>query len=78
MFRPKKRPEKPKPADCYFCQAKTTPDYKDKTTLSRFVSDRGKILARGYSGLCARHQRGLSRAIKRARFLALIPFVAKI
>lgn len=77
MLRPKKR-ELPKPGDCFFCKAKATPDYKDKATLGRFVSDRGKILPRGRSGLCSKHQRQLSVAVKRARYLALVPFAAKI
>jgi small subunit ribosomal protein S18 len=50
-------------------------DYKDERTLVRFTAERGKILPRRLSGTCARHQRQLSRAIKRARFLALLPFI---
>ncbi len=50
-------------------------DYKDERLLSRFTTERGKILPSRLSGMCARHQRQLSRAIKRARHLALIPFV---
>ena len=48
-------------------------DYKDEKLLSRFISDRGKILPRRLSGVSARHQRQLSVAIKRARYLALLP-----
>ena len=51
-------------------------DYKDERRLSRFITERGKILPRRISGTCARHQRQLSTAIKRARFLALIPYIA--
>ena len=51
-------------------------DYKDERRLSRFITERGKILPRRISGVCARHQRQLSTAIKRARFLALLPYIA--
>ncbi len=62
---------------CMFCTDKIrTPDYKDLKRLQRHVSDRGKILPRRRTGACARHQRGVSLAIKRARHLALLPFVA--
>lgn len=51
-------------------------DYKDIRTLSRFVTERGKILPRRISGLTARQQREMSTAIKRARYLALLPYIA--
>jgi len=61
---------------CVFCAEKVEKvDYKDANTLSRFLSERGKIRPRRQTGLCARHQRQLARAIKRARHLALLPFV---
>jgi small subunit ribosomal protein S18 len=50
-------------------------DYKDERTLQRFITDRGKILPRRLSGTCARHQRQLGTAIKRARHIALLPFI---
>ena len=50
-------------------------DYKDEKLLSRFISERGKILPRRLSGVSARHQRQLQVAIKRARFLALLPYI---
>jgi small subunit ribosomal protein S18 len=50
-------------------------DYKDDKLLRRFVTDRGKIVPRRISGTCSRHQIQLTRAIKRARFLALLPYV---
>lgn len=50
-------------------------DYKDFERLRRFVTDRGKIEPRRKSGVCAKHQRALSNAIKRARHLALLPYV---
>jgi small subunit ribosomal protein S18 len=62
---------------CQFCADKVrTPDYKDVKRLQRFLSERGKILPRRRTGTCARHQRGLTTAIKRARHMALLPFVA--
>ncbi|NJO84107.1 MAG: 30S ribosomal protein S18 [Blastochloris sp.] len=62
---------------CAFCTEQIrTPDYKDIKRLQRFVSERGKILPRRRTGTCARHQRGLTTAIKRARHMALLPFVA--
>lgn len=61
---------------CVFCAENVAHvDYKDADTLSRFLSERGKIRPRRQTGLCARHQRQLARAIKRARHLALLPFV---
>jgi small subunit ribosomal protein S18 len=50
-------------------------DYKDERTLTRFLTERGKILPSRLSGTCARHQRQLSTAIKRARELALLPYI---
>jgi len=52
-------------------------DYKDVRRLRGFVSDRGKIVPRRISGSCARHQRQLTRAIKRARAMALVPYAAE-
>lgn len=60
---------------CSFCVDKIgTIDYKDVAKLRRFISERGKILPRRVTGTCARHQRDLTVAIKRARHLALLPF----
>lgn len=60
---------------CHFCMDGIgVVDYKDIGRLRRYVSDRGKIEPRRQSGTCAKHQRQLSRAIKRARHVALIPF----
>ena len=50
-------------------------DYKDDRGLARFTTERGKILPSRLSGMCSRHQRQLSEAIKRARYLALLPFI---
>jgi small subunit ribosomal protein S18 len=62
---------------CKFCTGKYKMDYKDAQVLRRFTSDRGKILPRRITGTCAKHQRQLSRTIKRARVLALLPFVSR-
>jgi len=63
---------------CKFCEEGIDViDYKDEKRLRRFITDRGKIIPRRTSGTCTRHQRQLSRAIKRARHLALLPFVAE-
>ena len=62
---------------CLFCTEKTAViDYKDPIRLRKFVSERGKILPRRVSGTCAKHQRELTTAIKRARVIALLPYVA--
>jgi small subunit ribosomal protein S18 len=50
-------------------------NYKDERTLGRFITDRGKLLPRRITGACARHQRQVGRAIKRARYLAILPFI---
>lgn len=64
---------------CIFCVEKSGHiDYKDVNLLRRYVSDRGKIRPRRQTGVCAKHQRQLAVAIKRARHMALLPFVAEI
>lgn len=63
---------------CFFCTDKREPDYKDIELLTRYLSERGKIVSRGRTGICRNHQRKLSLAIKRARALALLPFVIKV
>jgi small subunit ribosomal protein S18 len=61
---------------CVFCQANVIDiNYKDTNTLKRYLSSFGKIVSRKRSGVCTWHQRKLSNAIKRARFMALLPFV---
>lgn len=60
---------------CCFCETKTEPDYKDYGFLVRFFNVRGGILGRGKTGVCSKHQRLLSQAMKRARHLALLPFL---
>jgi small subunit ribosomal protein S18 len=67
-----RRPQK----SCPFCETRVRfIDYKDDRTLGRFLTDTGKILPSRLSGVCARHQRQLAVSIKRARYLALIPYI---
>ena len=62
---------------CRFCEAKDVYiDYKDEKRLHRFVSEQGKIIPKRITGTCAKHQRELAVALKRARHLALLPFVS--
>ncbi len=60
---------------CAFCGKDSVIDYKDTAKLKRYVSERGKILPRRITGNCAKHQRALTAAIKRARHVALMPYV---
>ncbi len=89
MNTPPARPERPERGErggrgrfqrrrmCAFCVDKIDNiDYKDVNTLRRFVSDQGQIDSRRRTGTCARHQRRLTTAIKRARHLALLPYTA--
>jgi small subunit ribosomal protein S18 len=63
---------------CRFCSEKVSfVDYKDVERLAKFLTERGKIIARRITGTCATHQRGLARAIKRSRHTALLPFQAE-
>lgn len=63
---------------CYFCQQKMDKiDYKDVRLLRHYMNSQGKIYPRKKYGTCAKHQRALAQAIKRARVIALVPFVIK-
>ncbi|MBC7194313.1 MAG: 30S ribosomal protein S18 [Caldisericia bacterium] len=67
---------KPGKKVCYFCKNRVQEiDYKDYELLRKFMTPRGKILPRRNTGTCAKHQRQLARAIKRAREMALLPYV---
>lgn len=63
---------------CPFCDQKLEPDYKEAKTLRRYLSDKGKIMARTRSGVCMKHQKRLAQAIKRARSMAMIPYVTLV
>ncbi|MDP2632479.1 MAG: 30S ribosomal protein S18 [Candidatus Curtissbacteria bacterium] len=60
--------------NCPLCKADITVDYKDVVLLRKHLSERGKILGRAKTGVCAKHQRQVTKGIKRARFMALLPF----
>ena len=71
------RPKRGRRKVCKFCADKATNiDYKDIRTLEKFVTERGKIMPRRMSGMCAKHQRDIAIAIKRARTVALLPYVS--
>ena len=71
-----KRPSRKKV--CNFCVDKVVEiDYKDVNKLKKFITEKGKIVPRRMSGVCAKHQRELATAIKRARYMALLPYVAE-
>jgi len=74
----RERGRKPKKKVCSFCQDKVEHiDYKQYDKLGKFITERGKILPRRITGNCAHHQRQLTKAIKRARLVALLPFTAE-
>lgn len=63
---------------CYFCVNNIEKiDYKDQQLLRRFISSYGKIVPKKRSGVCSKHQRKLSNAIKRARIMAILPFISR-
>lgn len=71
-----KRPSRKKV--CNFCVDKVVEiDYKDVNKLKKFITEKGKIVPRRMSGVCAKHQRELATAIKRARYMALLPYVGE-
>ncbi|MBR4151852.1 MAG: 30S ribosomal protein S18 [Selenomonadaceae bacterium] len=74
----RERGRRPRRKVCAFCVDKVEKiDYKDAAKLRRFTTERGKILPRRISGNCAKHQRQVTIAIKRARNIALLPFTAE-
>ena len=72
---PRRRPMHRIRKVCVFCGKNAVIDYKDTNLLRKYISERGKILPRRITGTCAKHQRELTTAIKRARHLALMPYV---
>ncbi len=73
-YRPNRKPRR---KVCAFCVDKVTEiDYKDTAKLRKYISERAKILPRRVTGTCAKHQRQLTNAIKRARVIALLPYVS--
>ena len=73
----RRRPMRRRKKVCVFCGKGAEISYKDTALLKRYVSERGKILPRRITGNCAKHQRALTVAIKRARHVALMPYVAE-
>ena len=71
----RRRPMHRRKKVCVFCGKDNVIDYKDTAKLKRYISERGKILPRRITGNCAKHQRAITVAIKRARHLALMPYV---
>lgn len=71
----KRRPIRRRKKVCVFCAEKNAViDYKDTNKLKRYISERGKILPRRITGTCAKHQRALTVAVKRARQIAILPY----
>lgn len=78
MMKRERGNRRPRRKVCSFCVDKVEEiDYKDAAKLCKFITERGKILPRRISGTCAKHQRQLTIAIKRARNVALLPFTAE-
>ena len=77
MERPARAMRRSKKKVCIFCADKVTEiDYKDTFKLRKFISEKSKIVPRRISGNCAKHQREVTEAIKRARFIALLPYTS--
>jgi small subunit ribosomal protein S18 len=75
---PRKRVQKNvAPKKCFFDTEKKEPSIEDVATLRKFLTERGKIIPRSRSGLCAKHQKQLTIAVKHARQLALLPFIIR-
>lgn len=81
-MKPKRPMRRPKrmivPKKCSFCEEKKLPSFSEVEVLQRFVTERGKIIPRSRSGICAKHQRRLTSSVKHARHLALLPFVVRV
>ena len=73
----RRRPMHRRKKVCVFCGKDNVIDYKDTAKLKRYISERGKILPRRITGNCAKHQGALTVAIKRARHVALMPYVCE-
>lgn len=66
------------PLDCPFCKGHLEPHFLDQDTVKKYMSERGKMLGKDRTGLCAKHQRRVAIQIKRARFIGLAPFVSGV
>jgi len=74
----KKKITKKVAKNCSFCKEEREPDFSQIPLLEKYLSERGKILSRAKTGICAKHQKRLAKEIKRARFLGLLPFVTSL
>lgn len=74
---PRRKIKQPIIRDCQFCQNKTEPYWRDYQVLKNFLSPRSRILSREKTGVCAKHQRQLAKAVKHARHLGLLPFITR-
>lgn len=63
---------------CFFCQNQKEPSYTDLATLKRYINERAKIVPRMKTGVCAKHQRSITKGVKYARHLALLPFTPRV
>ncbi len=63
---------------CFFCENQKEPTYTDSGQLKKFMSDRTRIIGRARNGACSKHQRAITKEIKYARHLALLPFVPSL
>ncbi|MBI2029049.1 30S ribosomal protein S18 [Candidatus Gottesmanbacteria bacterium] len=77
MMQRKFRKPRPVKTNCVFCNEKKEPDYKEWESLKKYVSERGKIIGKDRTGICAKHERKLGKTIKHARYIGLLPFIAK-
>ncbi|MEK7592827.1 MAG: 30S ribosomal protein S18 [Patescibacteria group bacterium] len=79
MMGSKRKPLKVRPVakNCTFCHTDTNPVYKEVAILEKYLTERGKLLSRAKTGICASHQRKLGVAVKRARFVAMLPYVVR-
>ena len=73
----KKRNMREVAKECFFCKEKKNPDFLDSDTLKKFISERGTIQSSQRTGVCSKHQRKLTTAVKRARLIALLPFIVR-
>jgi len=75
---PKRIKKQVAPKNCPFCKDGTNPNFLDAQQLGKYVTERGKIMGAARTGLCSLHQRRVTTAVKRARLLAILPFVQRV
>ena len=70
---------KPRPVktNCVFCNEDKEPDYKEVEMLRKYMSEKGKIIGKARTGVCAKHERKIGKTIKHARYIGLLPFVTR-